>query len=177
VQLWDNISGVKRLDNNSGIIELRSVGAARAALLNKLNIYTIRDLLEHFPRGYDDRSHVSKISDLSVGVINTVHALISATPESVFSGSRCVVRLTIQDETGTLKIVWFNQPYLTHVFRKHEEYIFTGMVREVRSFSQNIALEMQSPEYEKWNEEKVLSGGRIVPVYASTGKLGQKTLR
>jgi len=163
------------LDNS--ITELRSVGAARAALLNKLGVYTVRDLLEHFPRGYDDRSHVAKIADLSPNVINTVRAVITSEPEIVFTGPRCVVKLQIKDDTGTLKIVWFNQAYLTHVFRKRDEYIFTGMVKEARSYTQSIALEMQSPEYEKWNEEKLLSGGRIVPIYTSAGKLGQKTLR
>ena len=163
--------------DSSDIINLRSVGKARAALLNKLDIYTIKDLLEHFPRGYDDRSHITKIAELTPNVINTVRAVISSDPESVFSGSRSVVKLGIKDETGALKIVWFNQPYLTHVFKKRDEYIFTGVVKEVGSSTQNIALEMQSPEYEKWNDDRILSGGRIVPVYSSTGKLGQKTLR
>ncbi|MDR2649303.1 MAG: ATP-dependent DNA helicase RecG [Clostridiales bacterium] len=162
---------------NNGVIDLKSVGAAREAVLNKLDIYTVRDLLEHFPRGYDDRSRITRISDLTPNVLNTVRAVINTEAENVFSGARCVVRLRIKDETGTLLIVWFNQPYLTHVFKKRDEYIFTGVVKEIRSFSTLITLEMRSPEYEKWNEGKALSGGRIVPVYSSTGKLGQKTLR
>ena len=162
---------------NMSIIELRSVGTVRAALLNKLNIYTVRDLLEHFPRTYNDRSQITCISDLTPGTLNTIRATITSMPEAVFSNARCIVRLKLNDETGTLLIVWFNQPYLTRAFKKHDEYIFTGIVKEIASLTSQIALEMQSPEYEKWNEGKALSGGRIVPVYSSTGKLSQKTLR
>ena len=163
------------IDNS--INELKQVGAARAAKLNKLNIYTIRDLIEHFPRDYSDRSQVHKIGDLIPATVNTVRAVVTTRAEAVFSGSRSVVRLRIQDDTGVLFIVWFNQPYLTHVFKNHEEYIFTGMVKEIKTYSANITLEMQVPEYEKWNEGEALSGGRIVPIYPSTGKLGQKILR
>ena len=162
---------------NVSIIELRSVGTARAAMLNKLNIYTVRDLLEHFPRSYNDRSQITRISDLTPGALNTVRATITSMPEVVFNGSRCVVKLKLKDETGTLLIVWFNQPYLTRAFKKYDEYIFTGIVKEITSYTSQIALEMQSPEYEKWSDSLTLSGGRIVPIYSSTGKLGQKTLR
>ena len=163
------------IDNS--INELKQVGAARAAKLNKLNIHSIRDLVEHFPRDYSDRSQVHKISDLTPGTVNTVRAVVTTRAEAVFSGSRSVVKLRIQDDTGVLFIVWFNQPYLTHVFKNHDEYIFTGMVKEVKTYSAKITLEMQAPEYEKWNEGEALSGGRIVPIYPTTGKLGQKTLR
>ena len=161
--------------DNGSIMELHSVGAARAAMLKKLNICTIKDLLEHYPRGYNDRSRITRISDLSPGALNTVRVVISSRPEIVFVNNRSVIKLKVKDDTGVLVLVWFNQPYLTHTFKKHDEYIFTGPVKEI--YSSSMTLEMQSPEYEKWNEDKTLSGGRIVPVYTSTGKLGQKTLR
>ena len=163
------------IDNS--INELKQVGTARAAKLNKLNIHTIRDLIEHFPRDYRDRSQIYKIGDLTPGAVNTVRAVITTSAQAVFSGSRSVVRLRIQDDSGVLFIVWFNQPYMTHVFKNRDEYIFTGTVKEIKTNSEKITLEMQAPEYEKWNEGETLSGGRIVPIYPTTSKLGQKTLR
>ncbi|MCL2357238.1 MAG: ATP-dependent DNA helicase RecG [Defluviitaleaceae bacterium] len=127
---------------------LPGIGEKRAAALQAAGIFTVADLLEYFPRDYDDRSRMKKISELNPDAVNTIRGVISREPESATfgrkgAGATSLTKVHITDSTGTLEIIWFNQPYLKKVFKKGDEYIFTGKVREMFG-----AVQMQSPEYE-----------------------------
>jgi len=159
------------------ITKLNGVGAKRAHSLYNSGIYTVADLLNHFPRDYDDRSQIGKtVAELMPDAVNTLRGTIAADPESARIPRRGasalnLTKLLIKDYTGTLEIVWFNQPYLKKYFKRGNEYIFTGKVREIGG-----KLQMQSPEYEPCRDVE-LSHGRIVPIYTTPKQFSQKTFR
>lgn len=159
------------------ITEISGVGAKRAHALQLAGITTVSDLLNYFPRDYDDRSNVKTIKELSIDAVNTIRGKVFKEPENGMitrknSAKLTVTKVIIKDHTGTLEIIWFNQPYLKKYFKKNNEYIFTGKVKVI--FGERI--QMQSPDYEPCGDVE-LSGGRIVPVYTTPKQFSQKTFR
>lgn len=158
------------MDINESVLKLNNVGEQRANLLNKLNIYTIKDLLEHFPRDYEDRSVIKKISQCEAGEVVSIKGKIVGKGESSLVGSLNITKIKVKDDTGVINIVWYNQPYLKNNFY-NKEFIFTGKVIEKYN-----TLQIDSPDYEVYSNE-LMSSGRIVPIYPTTSKLSQKMIR
>ncbi|MCL2387802.1 MAG: DNA helicase RecG, partial [Defluviitaleaceae bacterium] len=103
--------------------ELSGVGAKRTHALQSAGIFTVTDLLNYFPRDYDDRSNVKTIAELTPDAVNTIRGTVAHDPESAnlqrkggtngaSAGSFAVTKVIIKDKTGTLELIWFNQPYL-----------------------------------------------------------------
>jgi len=162
------------------ISDLNGVGAKRAHALNLAGIYTVSDLLNHFPRDYDDRSQIKTVGELILDAVNTIRGVVATEPENAIlsrknASSLNITKIAIKDHTGTLEIIWFNQPYLKKYFKKDSEYIFTGKVRTMYGGR----IQMQSPDYEPCGgaDNHTLSGGRIVPVYTTPKQFSQKTFR
>lgn len=160
------------MDLYDEIEKVKNVGAQRKIALNKLNIFTVLDLIEYFPRDYDDRSKVKKINELVLDEINTFKGVISNIPEIIKTKSMSITKAKISDGTGIIEAVWFNQPYLKNTFKLNTEFIFTGKI--VKKYSK---IQAESPDFEIISENELLSNGRIVPVYSLTAKLSQKVIR
>ena len=154
------------------IINIKNIGEERSKKLQKLGIFTINDLIEYFPRDYDDRSNVCKIKDIELNKINTVKGKVISNPEIAKIKHISITKIRIDDGTGFLEIVWFNQPYLKNTIKYKSDYIFTGKV--IQKYGR---IQMETPDYEIIDERELLSNGRIVPIYASTYKLPQKLFR
>jgi len=151
---------------------LKGVGEARAALFHKLGIFTVGDIITHFPRNYEDRSSLKKIAELKDGEKCSFEGVISS--EVIESRPRkglLLSRVLISDGTGYINGVWFNQSYLKKNFVKGDRYIFYGAVTRKRSF------EVVNPVYEKIGGKAPVNTCRIVPIYPSTGKLTQNAIR
>jgi ATP-dependent DNA helicase RecG len=151
---------------------LSGVGPEMARRLAKLEIRTIRDLLFHIPRSYLDRRTVTPIAFLrpneEASVLGT---LASVRLERRLRGRRDVAGV-VQDGTGALRIVWFNQPFVERVLRAGERYFFSGSVQPFRG------LEMHNPEFEpdeEGTEHRNLA--RVAPVYGLTQGITQRWLR
>ena len=157
---------------NDPITKIKGIGEKRAKLFGVMNIFTIEDLLCHFPRDYDDRSDVRKITDLIENEENTFFAFVSSTPETVYFKNLSITKAKLSDETGSVTAVWYNQPFMKNAIRLNEEYIFTGLYKKSKSRK-----EISSPEFEKASSEELLGGGRIVPIYPITAGLSQKIMR
>ena len=96
---------------------IKGVGPNRVKLLNKIGIFTLKDLITYYPRGYEDRSKPKNICEC----INGEEALIEAVAVSRFidnriSKGRTMQKLLVRDETGAATITWFNQSYLKSKF-------------------------------------------------------------
>jgi len=168
------------------ISALSGVGPGRAKILLDMGIASVADLVNHFPRDYDDRSEIKTISMLTPGTTHTIRGTISAEGENISfrPGAPVMTKLLLEDETGVLELIWFRQPYLKKVFKRHEHYLFTGRV--VDSYGR---LQMESPDYEKIPPaafddlakgdftENILSAGRIVPIYTLPKGISQKMFR
>ena len=159
-----------RLDDFADSV--KNVGQERKKKLSKLGIFTVMDLIEHFPRDYDDRSNFRKTDEVVLNEENTVKGIISVKPELLKKGEFQIVRAKIYDDKGILEAVWFNQPYLKNTLKVGKEYIFTG--KAVLKYN---SIQLVSPDFEIFGEKELLSSGRIVPVYALTAGLSQKVLR
>lgn len=157
---------------SDNIITIKNIGEERSKKLQKLGIFTINDLIEYFPRDYDDRSNVCKIKDIELNKINTVKGKVISNPETSKIRHVSITKIRIDDGTGFLEIVWFNQPYLKNTIKYKSDYIFTGKV--IQKYGR---IQMETPDYEIIDERELLSNGRIVPIYASTYKLPQKLFR
>ena len=161
------------------------IGAKKAEALKACGIFTTSDLLEFFPRDYDDRQNIKPINELTPGAVNTIRGKIASQPVHTTVSRKSdgrkldIVKAAIKDKTGFLEIVWFNQPYLTKSIKPGDEYVFTGKVQELlgaASRDSAARLQMSQPDYELAKEVN-LSGGRIVPIYTTPKQFTQKSFR
>ena len=157
---------------DSPVTAIKSIGPEKSRKLSRLGILTVKDLIEHFPRDYEDRSQVVPISEIKLNEENTFRGRVRGIPEDMRVKNLRIVRARIEDSTGGILAVWYNQPYMKKAFKEGAEYIFTG--KAVRKYNN---IEIQSPEFEIVSKGSILSGGRIVPVYSSTSGISQKMLR
>lgn len=149
--------------------------------LKKLEINTVRDLLWHFPSRYEDFSQVCKIGDLSSGEQVTVCGTIESIDiRHSFRRRMVIIEASIADETGNVKAVWFNQPYLRNILRPGRYAHFAGKV----SVSDDEIF-LSNPTYElvqnlgEFDEEPTDTKhtARLVPIYPETKGLTSKGLR
>src|SRR3989344_7411091 len=159
-------------DLSTPIENLYLVGPARAKLLKNLGIATLEDLLFYFPRAHSDLSKFVNISELKLGETANIKAKIL----EIKSFRTKVRRLTlthalVEDNTGSILCVWFNQPFLTKVLKPHEEFIFSGRIGLTKN-----KLQLLNPVYEQVKAEQVHTA-RLVPIYSLTASLTQKMLR
>ena len=118
------------LDLENNIQFLKGVGPAKSTLLNKLGIYMIKDLIEHYPRNYEDRTVLKDI----INLIDGEYSLFIATIQNDVKVQRIRKNLTIYttygyDDTDNVKLTWFNQKYIREKLREGMKYIFYGKVQ------------------------------------------------
>ena len=150
---------------------VKGVGPKKAALLEKLHIRTLRDALETYPRDYEDRTVLTRIADIDEDGKYAIRAVVGTEPKvNRIRKGLTLVKCTIFDETGSLHVTWFNNPYAAALVRVGQEYLFYGRVQQGPR-----APMLVSPQ-----AEKIAAGdehpGRIVPVYPLTAGLTQRDL-
>ena len=159
------------MDLNKNVQFIKGVGEARAKLLNRLGIFTLQDLIEYYPREHEDRSIPKKIAELVDGEEALVQGFaVTRVSEIRIRRNMTLLKLNVRDETGTMQITWFNQPYIKQVIKQGTEYKFFGKVSKKGS-----KVEMNSPVYDQIDMDK--NTGKIIPIYPSTYKMPQTTLR
>lgn len=154
---------------------LKGVGPHRAKLLNKLEIYTIYDLITYYPRDYDDRSKLKKISELKPGEKVTIKVKIVDYEETKTLYKKIpIIKAKLTDGTGIVYGVWYGQKYIKQALPPGTDVLISGEVKRVLKH-----IEFENPEYEVLDEEdkEFLNVGRIVPIYSLTSGLTQKVLR
>ncbi len=156
---------------DDSIDKLNGIGGRRKALLNKLGIYNLRDLLNYFPRDYEDRSKITPVKELIEGEKATFKGYINKIENTRFGG-KVITKASVSDESGKVAVIWYNQPYLKNSISETDEYIFTGTMN--KKYGRR---EVVSPEFEKITDKESLSMGRIIPIYHLTEGVSQKLLR
>ena len=137
-------------DINTNLQYLKGVGPARVEILNKLGLFTIEDIIEYFPRTYEDRGVYKKISELIDGETATFRAVISSSlNENRVRRNMTIIKAIAKDETGTVILTWFNQPYIKNQLKVGEEYTFYGKIKNTLG-----RIEVQSPVFEDINKIK-----------------------
>lgn len=158
------------LDLNKDVKYVKTVGPNRVKLLNKLNIYTLKDLIEYYPRDYEDRSKPKNLYECIDGEEVLIEAMATGRINEMHKGKMTISRLIVKDQTGTCYITWFNQGYLRDKFQPGRMYRFFGKIS-----NKNGRLEMNSPVYDEIDQSK--NTGKIIPIYPLTFELKQNTLR
>ena len=151
---------------------LTGVGPEMARRLAKLEIRTIRDLLFHVPRGYRDRRLITPIAFLKPHTEASVLATVATVRVERRLRGRRDVSAIVQDGTGPLRVVWFNQPYVERALTAGERYFFSGPVEPYRG------LEMHNPEFDAEEDDgEGKDFARVTPVYGLTQGVTQRWLR
>jgi ATP-dependent DNA helicase RecG len=155
----------------------KGVGPKRAALLAKLGVATVVDAMWYVPRRYEDRSSLLPIGQLVPGATATVSGTVGRVRLNRIPRRRMtVLNATVEDETGALQCVYFNQPYLEDVFKPGRRIMVSGMVLAGRKGWTDLRMDV--PQYEVLDDEDApLHVGRIVPVYSETKGLTSRQLR
>ena len=160
------------MDLQTPIEEAGGIYKKYASRLEKLEINTFYDFLFHIPFRYDDYSLISKIGNVQAGEIVTIHGTVIEIKNEFTKSWKRLQKAKVQDETGTIDIIWFNQPYLINVIKKGDLLSFSG---KADWYLHKIIL--QSPEYEFFNSSPTIHTGRLVPVYPETRGISSKWLR
>ncbi len=152
---------------------VKGVGPKRAELLRALGIRSVIDLLQHYPRRYEDRRQIRRIAQLEAGRNETVRGKVLAVGAKRVGKALSIVQVALGDGSGTVYATWFNQPYMQSRFKVGQELILTGKVQR-RGY-----LEILSPEFEilSAQDNGLLNTGRIVPVYPLGERLSQRSMR
>ena len=145
---------------------LKGVGPAKAKQFAALNIYTLEDLICHFPRGYEDRTRLVTIEKLEVDKPACFKAMVMNTPRTAHIRKGLdLTKVQVADHTGRLNLTFFNQKFTTDRLQYGKEYIFYGAVS-----GDFIGYNMTSPVFEELDSQPMVTR-RVLPVYPLTAGL------
>lgn len=156
---------------------VKSISDKSEALLAKLNIHSVKDLLTYFPVRYLDTSETVTIEDLISNANTESDFLIKANIKNFSSnfipGGRTIQRAILFDETGEISTFWFNQRFLANAFKLHKEFYFFGRIKQ-----KGKKFVFYPKTFEKVVEQsKNIHLGRIIPEYRLTSGVSKKTFR
>src|SRR3990167_10181531 len=161
------------MDLKTPIKEAGSIYKKYAGRLEKLGINNLEDFLYHVPFRYEDFSIISKIGEAQAGETVTIQGTVIEIKNEYTKRWKRLQKAKVADETGTLDIIWFNQPYLINVIRKGDKISLSGKVDWYLH-----KLLMQTPEFEIiTNGQNTIHTGRLIPVYPETRGVSSKWLR
>lgn len=151
---------------------LKGVSAKHEAQFEKLGVSTVRDLLYLFPHRHNDYAALRKIAELTPGEDETVRGRVWSAHEARLGG-RPGSEATIGDDSGMMRLVWFNNPWVARQLRTNAEIVVSG---KIGLYHGRPVLE--NPEWELWEQgEELTHTGRLVPVYPLTKGLPGRTVR
>ena len=155
---------------NKEIQFVKGIGPKRAEKLHKLNIFTLKDLIYYLPRQYEDRSIIKKISQLEnqdkVSIKGVITKIDTYTPRKGMK----ITRIDIRDDSGYIKMSFFNQEYLIKLFKNGDSILAFGKVKIQNSFKEFVPIEVKH-----YNNTSVTC--KIEPSYPLTYGLTNKELQ
>ncbi len=157
---------------NTELAHIQGINKRLQDGLKKLGLITVRDLVLHLPHRYDDFSSKASIGELAVGQTATVHARVSKIEmRRSFRRNMAIIEAVLEDRTGSVRAVWFNQPYIMRSLPVGTVGNFAGKI----TLSQ-ASLYMSNPVYEPaYTETKHTDG--LVPIYPETKGITSRGIR
>ncbi len=160
----------------SPITSLAGISETRAKLFSALGMETLRDLVRHYPRAYEIRGHVTTSADAKNGeVVSLLLTVGTGVKVTTIRRGMVLTRFTAFDDTGTVTITYFNQPYLRDAFTVGAVYRFYGRCERMTGGR----LSLSSPKYEPVPLSDPGDGSSlpsIYPIYKTTARLTQKLI-
>jgi ATP-dependent DNA helicase RecG len=163
---------------NTPLSEIKGIGPRFLKLLKQMNISTVRDLLWHFPTRYEDWSEIVKIIDLNPDDLKTIQGTVEKIEiKTTWQKRMLITEALISDNSGSIKAIWFNQPYIKNILKEGVTANFSGKVALYKN-----ELHLSNPTYEiisakNYQAENTKHTGRLVPVYPETRGLTSKGIR
>src|SRR3989338_10661489 len=158
------------MDLNLSVEQLRNVGSRNLPRLAKLGIKTVRNLLWHFPVRYEDYSKVVTISEIEPGQkVNVQGEILKISNRMIFPKRMSLTNALVGEETGAVKVVWFNQPFIANSLTEGTLVSLAG-----KANLDKHGLYLSSPTYEKINDIEfknynLTHTGGLIPIYPETG--------
>ncbi|MFC1974038.1 ATP-dependent DNA helicase RecG [Chloroflexota bacterium] len=157
---------------NVPITTIKGINSKLASKFGKLGINSVRDILYFFPRRHIDYSQRKLISELEVGPEQTIVATVWEAVEKRAIGRRRATEAIVGDESGNIRVVWFNQPYLVKRLSPNSTVVLSGRVGLFRGRKV-----FESPEWETLESNDLIHTGRLIPVYPLTAGLSPRVTR
>ncbi|MCR8745283.1 ATP-dependent DNA helicase RecG [Romboutsia lituseburensis] len=157
-------------DLNKDIQYVKGIGPKRAEKLNKLNIFTLKDLLYYFPRQFEDRNNLKKIMQLENEEKATIKVVIVGVSTSSPRKGLSITKVDVRDETGYVKLVFFNQQYVKNAFKPGDTILVFGKVK--KEFKK---IEISSCEVE-YLTNSPKNTCKIMPIYPLTYGVSNKDI-
>ena len=120
------MNGYEIMNEKSSISELKGIGEKTEQLFHKIGVRTIGDLLCYYPRGYDVYEAPVPISEAETGKTSTISGVISAKPQVGGGKNMQITTISVKDDSGMMKVVWFRMPFLKNTLVKGQEIILRG---------------------------------------------------
>ncbi len=155
---------------STDITELKGVGDELAKKLVLLGVKTISDLIENYPRRYVDYSNVVPLEQIRPGIVS-IRAKIGQVKGRYVRRGMHITEAIASDETGSVRLVWFNQPYRADAIKHHQAYYISGTyaLRRGRFSIANPSVELVS--------DFPVNTARIIPIYRETKGLKSFQIR
>ena len=118
--------------SNIPLSRLKGIGPKKESSLNSLDIFSVLDILTHFPRRYIDRTNEAKISSLQVGEEGMILVEILNVYKQKTRNKRSLVTATVTDQTGNVTLTFFNQPWREKQLKVGTEVIIFGKLDQYR---------------------------------------------
>lgn len=148
---------------------LKGVGEKKANLLKKLGITSVRDLLYYMPKEYESQGRHETICELKESETYNITATIVKEPQlKRINNGLCLATFTLEDETGRVEAVFFNQPYIRKMYKKGDSVYVSGKTKRIGQ-----KIQFTNPHIEKEGNQHE----GINPIYPLTAGLTQKVMR
>jgi ATP-dependent DNA helicase RecG len=158
------------LSQSDAVSQLQGVGPALARKFAVLGIHTIHDLITTYPRRYEDYSVITPTSQLRPGAV-TIEAVIKQVSGRYVRRGLHITEAIASDESGSIRIVWFNQPYRATALHAHQKYFISGIyeLSHQRFVISNPSCELAS--------DFPINTARIISIYRETKGLSSRQIR
>ena len=153
------------MDLAAPVEEVKGIGPKTAEVLRKANILTLRDLVYHLPRDYENFQQAQKISELKPGNV-VIKAKVEAISTRRMRRNLAITEATLRDQSGAIKAIWFNQPYRAKQFDSEKDYYFSGeMALKYGRY------QISNPSATLASEYDSASTAKIQPIYPARGSV------
>ena len=158
---------------NESLKTVKGIGLAKSKYFAALGIFTIADILTHYPKRYEDRTIIKKIVQVNIGETETICGTIINIQENTPKRGLTILKVLVKDDSGMIELSWFNQKFLKSQFHIGNKIIATGKIK-----SNFYRLGMSNPIAETIiHAENGEDLDKLLPIYATTEKITQKFFR
>ncbi|MBR1854212.1 MAG: DEAD/DEAH box helicase, partial [Lachnospiraceae bacterium] len=159
------------LTRSTPIINLKGIGEKSNALFAKLNIFTVGDLLTHYPKDYETFASPVSIADAMPGEICAIYVTVTNIPNARKIRNLTILNVNVQDTSGGMQLTFFNMPFLKKVLRPGGYYVFRGLIQ-----TRGAAKIMEQPKLYSLEDYRKLCG-QLMPKYALTKGLTNQAVQ